>query len=64
MNNVLITGAGIGIGRATALAFAHAGYHVFVSISSPPRASKSLKRSRQRVVRHNIFTLMSLTQHQ
>ena len=31
MNNVLITGAGIGIGRATALAFASSGYHVFVS---------------------------------
>ena len=31
MNNVLITGAGIGIGRAIALAFAQSGYHVFVS---------------------------------
>ena len=31
MKNVLITGAGIGIGKATALTFAHAGYHVFVS---------------------------------
>ena len=29
--NVLITGAGIGIGRATALAFGKAGYHVFVT---------------------------------
>ncbi len=28
---VLITGAGIGIGRATALAFGAAGYHVFVT---------------------------------
>ena len=31
MKNVLITGAGIGIGKATALTFAHSGYHVFVS---------------------------------
>lgn len=31
MKNVLITGAGIGIGKATALAFAHSEYHVFVS---------------------------------
>ena len=28
---VLITGAGIGIGRATAIAFANAGYHVVVT---------------------------------
>ena len=31
MKNVLITGAGIGIGKATALNFAHSGYNVFVS---------------------------------
>ena len=28
---VLITGAGIGIGEATALAFGRAGYHVYVT---------------------------------
>jgi len=31
MQSVIITGAGIGIGRATALAFANAGYHVVLT---------------------------------
>ena len=47
---VLITGAGIGIGRATAKAFAKAGYHV---VATDVLVRQSWRKSRQRVARRS-----------
>jgi NAD(P)-dependent dehydrogenase (short-subunit alcohol dehydrogenase family) len=38
--HVVVTGASSGIGRATALRLAHAGWHVFAGVRKPEVASR------------------------